>query len=101
MKNRSRKLVAINGALLLALVVVSIAQHAGAQPGGGAANGRARGDYTLVSGKYQGGTAGVVYILDASNQDLLAIAWDRTRDRFNIIGHRSLADDARVQKQSR
>jgi hypothetical protein len=102
MNTRTRRLIALNAALLAALAIATIAGTASAQPGGaGAALGRARGDYTLISGRYQGGTAGAVYVLDASNQDILALTWDRTRDRFNIVGHRSLIEDSRVQKQAR
>ena len=102
MNIRTRRLIALNAALLAALAFATIAGTASAQPGGeGAALGRARGDYTLISGRYQGGTAGAVYVLDASNQDILALTWDRTRDRFNIVGHRSLIEDSRVQRQAR
>lgn len=108
MDTRTRRLIALNAALLMGLAAATIAGTASAQPGGAggaggasAAVGRARGEFTLVSGRYQGGTSGAVYVLDASNQDILALSWDRTRDRFNIIGHRSLNEDARVQRQAR
>lgn len=111
MTPRVKRLVWLNGVLLAALAVVTIGQRAGAQPGGGAGGGRsggalspadrARGDYTLVTGRMQGGTAGAVWILDAANQELLALSWDRTHDRFNIIGHRSVTNDARTRQPQR
>lgn len=114
MTPKVRRLVWLNGVLLAALAVVTVGQRAGAQPGGsgGASGGsrvggaaspadRPRGDYTLVTGRMQGGTAGAIYIFDAANQELLALSWDRTHDRFNIIGHRSVTSDARTRQPQR
>lgn len=103
MRGRVRTLVLLNAAVLGALAVVTIADRAGAQPGTVPATRgeRMRGDYTLVTGRYIGGSTSAVYIFDATNQELLALSWDRTHDRFNIIGHRSLAADARTRQQPR
>ena len=81
-------MVAVNVALLGVLGVVSIAP---AQPGG-----RARGDYAMVGGEYLGGGGvNAVYILDAANQELIAIKWDSTRNMLDGIGFRDLAQDAK------
>lgn len=91
------RLIAANAVLLLALAVLTIAgvqSPAGAQPGAGAAQ-RGRGDYTMVSGRYQGGTANMVYVLDSANQELLALEWNRNRNEFVPLGLRSLVDDGR------
>jgi hypothetical protein len=93
------RLIAANAVLLLALAVLTVAgvqSQAGAQPGaGGAAGQRGRGDYTMVSGRYQGGTANMVYVLDSANQELLALEWNRNRNEFVPLGLRSLVDDGR------
>jgi hypothetical protein len=83
---------ALNGVLLLALVwAVSvpevIAQNSGARVS------RARGDYTMVSGKMGTGSGEVIYVLDSSNQQVVALRWDSSRKRFNGVGHRDLTAD--------
>lgn len=98
----SRRLIGLNVALLMVLGVFTIltSVDAGAQPGAGpgaAATSRPRGDYTVVSGRYQGGTSNAVYILDAANQELMALSWDRSRNELEVIGHRKLADDAQIK----
>lgn len=98
----SRRLIGLNVALLMVLGVFTIltSVDAGAQPGAGpgaAATARPRGDYTVVSGRYQGGTSNAVYILDAANQELMALSWDRSRNELEVIGHRKLADDAQIK----
>lgn len=98
----SPRLIALNVLLLGALVMVTFmgSRPATAQaPAGGAGvpGGqpiRGRGDYTMMAGKSTGGTASVVYIVDAANQDVIVLGWDRTNLRLNPIGHRSMADDA-------
>ncbi len=104
----ARGLVAFNLALLLVLGAVTIigSLEAGAQSGGAGAGAgatgarptpRARGDYTMVSGRYQGGTSNAIYVLDAANGELLALSWDRGRNELEIIGHRRIADDAQIK----
>ncbi|MFN7020474.1 MAG: hypothetical protein ACK4WH_03995 [Phycisphaerales bacterium] len=96
----STRLVGLNFALLLALGVLTILVNA--RPGGAAAQppeaaARTRGEYTIVSGRFQGGTSNAVYVLDAANQELMALAWNRSRDEMEIIGHRRIADDAQFR----
>jgi hypothetical protein len=102
-----RRLLGLNFALVLVLGVITILTNAqvGAQPATGGAPGqpvaagqRGRGDYTLLSGKIQGGTSSAIYILDAANQELLALSWNRSRDELETIGLRRLADDARFNQ---
>ncbi|MBX3405171.1 MAG: hypothetical protein KF869_00280 [Phycisphaeraceae bacterium] len=94
------RLIAANAVLLGALAVLTIVglqTPAGAQPGAGGAGAaqRGRGDYTMVSGRYQGGTANMVYLLDSANQELLALEWNRNRNEFTPLGLRSFVDDGR------
>jgi hypothetical protein len=95
----SPRLVAVNVALLVVLVFVTLtgSRPASAQPGTGLPGGQAargRGDYTMVCGKYQGSTTSAVYIIDAANQEVVVLGWDRSAGRLNPIGHRSMMDDA-------
>ncbi len=96
----ARRLIAANIVLLAGLVMVTLAgagQPATQQP----AAGRARGEYTMVSGRMLGMSVHAVYILDASNQDMVALSWDRTSKRLTGIGYRDLAQDAKTSAGGR
>lgn len=98
------RLIAANVVLLgalAALTIVGLQSPAGAQPGAAAPAVRGRGDYTMVSGRYQGGTANMVYLLDSANQELLALEWNRNRNEFVPLGLRSLVEDGRRQAPPR
>ena len=102
----SRRLIGLNIALLAVLAVVTIAgvvsSRADAQqPGGAVPLPRMRGEYTMVAGKIQGATTQSLYIIDAANQELVALSWDRANNRFEPIGHRSIADDAKYLTKPR
>lgn len=85
----SGSLLTLNAALLVVLGIVSIS-IAQAQPGA-----RARGNYAMVGGEYMGGGgANAVYILDAANQELIAVKWDESRKVLDGIGYRDLNRDA-------
>lgn len=88
------RLIAANAALLALLAVLTIAgmqSQADAQPGSSAARGR--GEYTMVSGRYQGGTASAIYLVDSANQEVLALTWNRTKNEFEPLGMRSMLAD--------
>jgi hypothetical protein len=91
-----RRLIALNLALLAVLLLVSFSPRVVAQP-----STRARGTYTMVSGRVQGFTTSGVYMLDSTNQEVLALGWDRTRDRLYVVGYRSLTADAKHQRGTR
>lgn len=106
MNARDRRLVGLNIGLVVTLGVVTLVgvTRSGAQPStgaGGAGAARPRGEYTLVSGKFQGSSASAVYILDVANQELVALDWDRNKLRFEPIGYRSLKDDANLFRGAR
>jgi hypothetical protein len=88
----NRGLLGVNLALLIALAVVSILPEpdasVAAQPAG-----RGRGDYTLVSGRSQGSTASTIYILDAVNQELIAVRWNDSRRMLEGLDYRDLGGD--------
>lgn len=104
MNRRTRRVMALNLALVAALGVVTLASatRSGAQVGaGGVQAARSRGEYALVSGKYQGSTTSAVYIVDAVNHELVALDWDRNKNRFEVIGYRSLPADAQLFRGAR
>ena len=98
------RLIGLNVALLAVLGVVTlvgvVSSRAGAQPGLNQAV-RGRGEYTMVSGKIQGATTAAIYVVDAANQEVVALGWDRATNRLEPIGHRSLTDDARYLTKPR
>lgn len=109
------RLLAANIALLAVLAGVtfigardSLAQFtngrsaAGGADGGSTAPGaRPRGEYTMIPGRYQGSTTSAVYILDVANQELVALSWDRNKNRLEPIGYRHLPSDAKLFRGSR
>lgn len=93
MKRQSvRGLLALNGALLVALGVATFAPTAGAQQQAPAAA-RGRGQYTMVEGALAGRSEAAVYILDAGNMEVLALKYDLGRREMLHIGLRDLAAD--------
>lgn len=98
----SPKLIGLNVALLgvLGLVTFVSSGPASAQPGDAAQAARQRGDYTAVSGRMQGGNT-VIYIIDAANQELVALNWNRNNNIFEPIGFRNLNDDKRFMQRPR
>jgi len=93
--SRPRGLIALNAALLLVLAVVTLAPatHAQRGTGTGAGAGRARGQYTMVAGKVTGGNSHAVYLVDANNQELLALLWSQTGKGLDVVGYRDLRAD--------
>lgn len=90
----SRGLIAANIVLLLLLAVVSLAPTSVAQRG--ATIGRARGEYTMLAGKMTGSSAHAIYILDSSNQDMVAVKWNESTKSLDAIGYRDLKEDAQA-----
>ncbi len=93
-----RSLLAINAALLGLLALVSLAPAVGAQ-------GRGRGDYTMVGGGANGANSAIVYIIDAANQEMIAATFNVNTRVLDGVGYRNLAQDAaqvlRSQTQGR
>lgn len=101
----SRRLLGVNIALLIGLAVVTLMStlhtpYSTAQVVPNAAQ-RPRGEYTMISGRYQGSTTAAVYILDAANQEVIALRWDRNNNRFEGIGYHNLKDDAALFRGAR
>lgn len=88
------RLVALNAALLAILAIVTLAPPLVAS---GQQATRARGRYTMVGGEIQGGNSNAIYVLDAANQEMVALRWDDSRKTLLGIGYRDLNDDAQVR----
>ncbi len=50
--------------------------------------------YIAVEGDVNNITPGVVYILDTTHQELVAITWDYNENRLVPLGYRPIASDA-------
>ena len=77
-------LIVLNVILLAVLAFVSLGPSAGAQ------SGRSRGQYLMVGGKYVMNQAGVAYILDQSNQELISLSWNDSSKRLFGIGYKNI-----------
>lgn len=89
----SRTLIALNGALLATLALVTLAPSADAQRRQPA---RARGDYSMVAGRIVGGNAAGVYILDTVNQEMIAVRWNQANKSLEGVGFRDLTRDVQL-----
>lgn len=89
-----RALIMLNASLLGVLGLAALAPIGGvaAQPD---ANKRGRGNYTMVGGKYTGGSSNAIYIVDAQNQEMVAVYWSQGQRTLLPLGYRDLAEDAR------
>lgn len=91
MAPRRRMLLATNLALAAGVAIAAT----GLPARGTQHTDRARGQYTLVAGEVRsGGDASVVFIVDAVNEEMIAVRWDDNRNALDGIDYRSLAEDA-------
>lgn len=86
-------LLALNAALLIAIGAVWTAD-ARAQ-----AAARGRGDYTMLGGEIQGANSNALYVIDAANQEMVALRWDDAKKQLIGIGYRDLRSDAQRKEQ--
>ncbi len=84
---RVAALIAANAALLAALLFMRFGPVAQAQT-------RPRGDYAMVAGDAKGSDAQVIWVLDQVHEELVAVAWNASRQELVGVGFRSLAADA-------
>ena len=77
-------LIVLNVILLAVLAFVSLGPSASAQ------SGRSRGQYLMVGGKYVMNQAGVAYILDQSNQELISLSWNDSSKSLFGIGYKNI-----------
>ena len=76
-------LIALNAALMGVLVLVSLPAGAWAQQGAT----RGRGNYTMVSDRVQGSSEDAVWIIDAANEEIMALRWDISKQDVQFIGY--------------
>jgi hypothetical protein len=81
------KLLALNAGLLVLLGAVTFGSIALGQA-------RGRGEYTMVAGGAQGSDAQVVYVIDVSNQEMVAVVFNPDQKTLEGVGYRNLAADA-------
>ena len=82
-----RALIALNALMLGLLGLVTFAPRAMAQ-------GRVRGDFTMVAGNVNGADSSVVYIVDSPNQEMIAVMYNPNTKLIEGIGYRNLVADA-------
>jgi hypothetical protein len=91
-----RSLILLNAGLLIALAGVSFIPVAQAQQA------RVKGQYAMITGEIQGSTSDGVFIVDASNMQMVATVWDVSRRTLDFVGFRDLrADTANTQARPR
>ena len=87
-------LILLNGLLIALLGAVTFAPAAEAQQ-------RFRGKYAMVSGRAQGSTPYLLYILDQNSRQLVAVRYNVQQDLLEGMGYRDLVKDAVTIRQNR
>lgn len=90
-----RSAVAAN-VVLSALLGVLVLRSWSPSPAAAQNAGRARGEYTMVSGRTGSGSAHALYVVDGANSELVVFRWDQTRKEFLGFAYRSLDSDAKA-----
>lgn len=91
MSPRVRVLAAVNAGLALAIAGVALGPTATAQDDVAAR--RPQGDYTIVGGQDRAQNVNLVYVVDATNEEMITLQWDDSRRVLRGVGFRSLKDD--------
>lgn len=86
--SRTQGLLALNGVLLGMLALVTLS------PGAGAQGERARSSYIVTSGTVKGSESAAIWIIDQTNQDLIAMTWNPQANRLEGLGYRNFAGDS-------
>ena len=87
-------LLLLNGLLIALLGAVTFAPTAEAQQ-------RFCGKYAMVSGRAQGSTPYLLYILDQNSRQLVAVRYNVQQDLLEGMGYRDLVKDAVTIRQNR
>lgn len=90
---RCKGLLLLNAVLLLVLVAVTFSPGADAQA-------HLRGEYLMAAGNAKGANAGIVYIVDKVNQEMVAVTYDHNVRDLAGVGYRNLAADAGMGRQN-
>ena len=93
---RMRALLTLNGVLLVVLMLVTLAPSPATaqsrQP-------RAHGQYAMAAGRIQGRTESAIYVVDAANEEMVALLWDSSRRKYAPVGYRDLLADRRLRER--
>jgi hypothetical protein len=81
-------LVSLNALLLAALAWVEWSPRAQAQ-----SMSRTRASYAMTGGTLMGVSQGVVYIINETDQELIALMWNERTKQFQGLGYRNIAAD--------
>lgn len=84
--------------VIAAIVLIMWPSGATGQSGLKPSDLRARGDYTMVTGKTNSGGPSVVYLVDSANQEMVALRWDQSKQAMAGVGYRNLGADSRSGK---
>ncbi len=99
MKNRSTvSLVVLNAVLVVVLATITLVPMATAQA---PATARSTGRYVLLSGTVQNVYPGVVYIVDDTNQEIVAVQYNETTKSFLGMGFRDIKSDISTFQNNR
>lgn len=90
-----RSVLAVNAVLVALLGVVTF------MPSSGAQGFRPKGQYHMVAGNAPGVPAGVVYVVDETTQQMLAISYDPNNKNISGRAYRDIAADIAAGGRSR
>lgn len=94
-RSRYRGLIGLNMGLLVVLGLLTLSPGAQARQGAS----RPHGQYAMVSAQVQGQTEAAIVVVDAANEEMAALRWDRSRKALTPIGYRNLRQDAQLRER--
>jgi hypothetical protein len=89
-------LVSLNGVLLAALAWIEWSPGAQAQ-----SMSRTRSSYAMTGGTLMGVSQGVIYVINETDQELVALMWNERTKQFQGLGYRNLAADLSAAQRVR
>ena len=91
-------LILLNLALIAILAVVTFLPGSEANA---SSSTDGRGKYIAVSGHIQGAKTPVIWIIDQSTQELVAVQFESQANQFKSLGYRNLMQDASTIRRTR
>lgn len=89
-------LIALNALLLGGIALVEFAPRAGAQPVS-----RTRSSYAMTGGSIMGISQGILYIVNETDGEIVALMWNERTKQFQGLGYRSIAADLSASQRVR
>ena len=80
-------IIALNGILLVVLAAIVLSPKTEAQS-------TSQHRYLALPSVANGISTGIVYIMDTTQRELVAVAWDHNRNRIVTFGYRNVSADA-------